>query len=122
MTRADRIEIDLTGAGASRRWRIELALRSRDIGFRWRDDTLRTIAEAGDVLTSLVLLDFDEPDEDVDERPGPGSTRATPYVAPPSRVVATKVWWQFANPFSSLNLVWLVIVLVGLVVWLVQQL
>ena len=58
------VDIDLTGAGQARRWRIELELRTAELPFRWEGDHLHTLESAVTVLDSAELLDFDAPDDD----------------------------------------------------------
>ena len=38
----DEVDIDLAGAGRSRRWRIELELANANLPFRWDGDRLHT--------------------------------------------------------------------------------
>jgi hypothetical protein len=107
----DEVEIDLTGAGQSRRWRIELELTDAKLPFRWEGDRLHTVEAAAQVLDHERLLDFDEPDDDLE----PTSTPLQRFEPPPLRVNATDVWLALADPTLGPWVRWLLIVL-GLVV------
>ena len=109
----DQIDIDLTGAGRSRRWRIELELRNASLPFRWERDHLLTVEAAIDVLDALDLIDFSGPDEDPPEEDG----AAVPFATPSLQAVATRTWWTFANPVGPVRVLWGVVVIIALVTW-----
>ena len=116
----DEVEVDLVGAGRSRRWRIELELTNADLPFRWDGDRLHTVDAAIAPLDELGLLDLDEPDDDLpDDEQDPVSAR---FVPTPPQIVATKVWWAFENPWGTWATVVAVLTIIAGVLGLIELL
>ena len=114
------VEVDLAGAGQSRRWRIELELTNADLPFRWDGDRLHTVDAAIAPLDELGLLDLDEPDDDLpDDEHRPVSAR---FVPTPPQIVATKVWWAFENPWGTWATVVAVLTIIAGVLGLIELL
>ena len=116
----DEVEVDLAGAGRSRRWRIELELTNADLPFRWDGDRLHTVDAAIAPLDELGPLDLEESDDDLlgDEQ-GPVSAR---FVPTPPQIVATKVWWAFENPWGTWATVVAVLTIIAGVLGLIELL
>lgn len=114
------VEVDLAGAGESRRWRIELELTNADLPFRWDGDRLHTVDAAIAPLDDLGLLDLDEPDDD----PPTEGTRPVPvaFVPTPPRILATKVWWAYENPWGTWSTVLAVLTIIAGILGLIQLL
>lgn len=116
----DEVDIDLAGAGRSRRWRIELELANTNLPFRWDGDHLHTVNAAIAPLDELGLLDLDEPDDDPpDDEQHPVSAR---FVPTPPQIVATKVWWAYENPWGTSAAVVALLTIVAGVIGLIQLL
>ena len=116
----DEVEVDLVGAGRSRRWRIELELTNADLPFRWDGDRLHTVDAAIAPLDELDLLDLDEPDDDLpDDEQDPVSAR---FVPTPPQIVATKVWWAVENPWGTWATIVAVLTITAGVVGLIELL
>lgn len=114
------VEVDLAGAGRSRRWRIELELNNADLPFRWDGDRLHTVDAAIAPLDELDLLDLDEPDDDLpDDEQDPVTAR---FVPTPPQIVATKVWWAFENPWGTWATIVAVLTIVAGVLGLIELL
>ena len=116
----DEVEVDLVGAGRSRRWRIELELTNADLPFRWDGDRLHTVDAAIAPLDELGLLDLEESDDGpLGDEQGPVSAR---FVPTPPQIVATKVWWAFKNPWGTWAMIVAVLTIVAGVLGLLELL